>query len=92
MPLPDTRDPRAVFEYFSSEYAQALQAFEAIQKQAATLLVMGYNGDLMQFIDQFIEMSARTRNEALEANEPNFAEWFGELVEKAQALKTTVPK
>src|SRR6185436_18758635 len=47
-------DARANFEYFSNEYAQALQAFEAIEKQASTLMLMGYTGDLRQFLEQFL--------------------------------------
>ena len=92
MTLPDSTDPRILFDYFSGEYAQALQAFAAIQQQATTLLVMGHNDELLQFIEQFIEMASRTRDAALEKNEPNFAEWFSELVTKAEGLKATVPK
>lgn len=86
--LPD--DPRAAFDYFSNEYAQALQAFEAIERQASTLLLMGYSGDLRQFIDQFLEMATNARDLAIAKGEQNFAEWFGELVEKAEALKAGV--
>ena len=92
MTLPDSNDPRVLFDYFSGEYAQALQAFAAIQQQATTLLVMGHNDELLQFIEQFIEMASRTRDAALEKNEPNFAEWISELVTKAEGLKATVPK
>ena len=88
--LPD--DPHATFDYFSNEYAQALQAFAAIERQASTLLLMGYSGDLRQFIDQFLEMATNARDLAIEKGEQNFAEWFGELVEKAEALKLGVPR
>jgi hypothetical protein len=88
MTIPDPDDPRATFEYFSNEYAQALQAYETIEKQASTLLFMGYSDDLRQFIDQFIEMAAKAQALALERGETNFAEWFGELVQKAERLKT----
>jgi hypothetical protein len=47
-------DPRATFEHFSNEYAQALQAYETIEKQASTLMLMGYTGDLRQFLEQFL--------------------------------------
>jgi hypothetical protein len=92
MTLPDSNDPRTLFDYFSGEYAQALQAYTAIEQQTATLLVMGHNDELREFIDQFLEMATRTRDEALAKNEPNFAEWFSELVTKAEGLKATVPK
>jgi hypothetical protein len=92
MTLPDSADPRETFEYFSNEYAQALQAFEAIEKQASTLLLMGHSDELRGFLDQFLEMARRTRDLAAEKNEKNFAEWFGELVEKAEKLRAGVPR
>jgi hypothetical protein len=85
-------EPRARFEYFSNEYAQALQAYAAIESQAATLLLMGASGDLRQFLDQFLEMATRVRDLAAEENETNFAEWFGELVQKAEKLRAGVPR
>ena len=85
-------DPRANFEYFSNEYAQALQAWDAIEKQASTLMLMGYTGDLRQFLEQFLEMATRAKALAEEKSEQNFADWFGELVEKAEALRSAVPK
>ena len=85
-------NPRATFEYFSNEYAQALQAYSAIENQASTLLLMGHHDELRQFIDQFVEMAGRTRALALEKQEANFADWFGELVEKANLLRNGVPK
>lgn len=83
--MPD--DPRANFDYFTNEYSQALQAFHAIENQASTLALMGYTDELRQFIAQFLEMATRAKNLAEEKGETNFAEWFGELVEKAEALK-----
>lgn len=82
-----TDDKRANFEYFSNEYAQALQAWQAIENQASTLLLMGYTDDLRTFIEQFIEMATRAKLQAIEKDEPNFAEWFGELVRKAKELQ-----
>ena len=88
--LPD--DSRALFEYFSNEYAQALQAYQAIENQASTLLLMGYSDDLRQFIDQFLEMANRVHAEAVEKNEKNFADWFAELVAKAESLRSAARK
>jgi hypothetical protein len=85
-------EPRARFEYFSNEYAQALQAWTAIENQAATLLLMGATDDLRQFLDQFLEMARRVRDLAAGENESNFAEWFGELVQKAEKLRAGVPR
>ncbi len=88
----DSDEARANFEYFSNEYAQALQAFQAIENQASTLLLMGYTDDLRQFIEQFLEMATRARSLAVEKGETNFAEWFGELVDKAETLRSTVAR
>ena len=85
-------DERSNFEYFSNEYAQALQAYSAIENQAATLLLMGASEDLRQFIDQFVAMAGASRDLALEKGEQNFADWFGELVAKAERLRAGVPK
>lgn len=87
-----TDQSRENFAYFSNEYAQALQAFAAIENQSSTLLLLGGTDDLFQFIDQFIEMARRIRGEALEKGEPHFAEWFGELIEKASQLRHTVAR
>ena len=88
--VPD--EPRARFEYFSNEYAQALQAFAAIENQASTLALMGHTDELRTFIDQFVAMAARTRDHAREKNETNFAEWFEELLEKAEKLRMAAMK
>jgi hypothetical protein len=78
------------FEYLSNEYAQALQAFAAIEQQAATLLLMGHSSELLEFIDQFVAMASRTRDVAAERGEQNFVEWFRELIEKAETLRSSV--
>lgn len=83
-------EPRASFAYFSNEYAQALQAFATIEKQAATIVAFGAPDELRIFIDQFVEMAERARALALDRNEPNFAEWFAELIEKASAIREAV--
>jgi hypothetical protein len=83
---------RADFEYFSNEYAQALQAYAAIENQASTLLLMGHSDELRQFIDQFLEMATRIRAEAAEKGEDNFVEWFDELIRKAETLREGVAK
>ena len=87
-----TATPPSDFEYFSNEYAQALQAYAAIENQASTLLLMGHHDELKQFIDQFIEMASRTRAQADEKGEANFVEWFDELIRKAEALRGGVAK
>ena len=80
------------FTYLSNEYAQALQAFSTIQEKAATLLLLGGTDDLLAFIEQFLAMASRTKAMAEDMKEPNFADWFGELIEKAEALRAAVPQ
>ena len=86
--IPDA--PRARFEHFSNEYAQALQAWAAIENQASTLVVMGHHDELRGFLDQFLAMATGTRELAREQGEPNFAEWFEELVQKAEKMRAAV--
>jgi hypothetical protein len=83
---------RQDFEFFSAEYAQALQAFKAIEDQSTTLLLLGVSEDLRGFVDQFIEMASKTKGMAEERNQTHFAEWFGELIEKAEALRGAIPQ
>lgn len=86
----DTDESRANFEFLSNEYAQALQAFKTIEQQASTLLLLSGTEDLFQFLDRFVEMASRTRAVAIEKNEPNFEEWFDELIARANELRKTV--
>lgn len=85
-------DPRHDFEYFSNEYAQALQAYAAIENQASTLLLMGHSDELLQFLEQFLAMATGTRALAAEKGEQNFVEWFDELIRKAETLRGGVAK
>ncbi|HSP33753.1 MAG TPA: hypothetical protein VLU46_05495 [Thermoanaerobaculia bacterium] len=78
------------FVYFSNEYAQALQALKAIEEQTSTLLLLGSSDDLRTFIDQFIEMATRVKAAAQEKGEVHFVEWFDELLQKAEALRTEI--
>ena len=83
---------REDFEFFSAEYAQALQAFKAIENQSTTLLLLGVSEDLRGFVDQFIEMAQKTKNLAEEKNQAHFAEWFAELIAKAETLRGAIPQ
>jgi hypothetical protein len=85
-------ESREDFEFFSNEYAQALQAFKAIEDQSTTLMLLGVADDLRGFVDQFIDMSSRTKRLAEEKQQPHFAEWFAELIEKAEALRGAIPQ
>jgi hypothetical protein len=90
--MADERKPedRKTFELLSGEYAQALQALEAIEKQASTIVAFGGSDELRVLVDQFIEMAARTKAMAEDHQEPHFAEWFDELMRKAEALRTEI--
>ena len=83
---------REDFEYFSAEYAQALQAFKAIENQSTTLLLLGVSEDLRGFVDQFIEMAQKTRKLAEDKGQAHFADWFSELIEKAETLRGAIPQ
>ena len=83
---------RQDFEFFSAEYAQALQAFKAIENQSTTLLLLGVSEDLRGFVDQFIEMATKTKLLAEEKNQTHFAEWFKELIDKAETLRGAIPQ
>ncbi len=82
-----SNDGRADFEFFSTEYAQAVQALKAIENQSSTIVALGATDDLRTFIDQFIDMALRTKAMAEDRGEPHFAEWFDELIRKAEALR-----
>jgi hypothetical protein len=83
-------ESRDTFAYFSNEYAQALQAFKTIEAQSSTLMLMGVGDDLRGFIDQFVAMASGTKALAEERGETHFAEWFGELIRKAEELRTEI--
>ncbi len=85
-------EAREAFAYFSNEYAQALQAFKTIEEQSSTLMSMGVADELHGFIDQFITMASGTRTLAEERGETHFAEWFGELIRKAEELRGAVSR
>jgi hypothetical protein len=82
------REDLRLFDHFSREYAQALDAYAAIERQAGTILLLGSGTELGQFVEQFIEMATRFAAEAKDEGLDNFYEWFIELVEKAEALKS----
>lgn len=85
-------DDRADFEHLSNEYANALQAYAAIESQASTLLLMGHSDELRDFIEQFLTMAERTRDLAAAKGEDNFVEWFDELIRKAESLREGVAR
>ncbi|MEO6259040.1 MAG: hypothetical protein ABIP63_01775 [Thermoanaerobaculia bacterium] len=87
---PRSDEARDNFTYFSNEYAQALQALKTIESQSSTLMLLGVADDLRAFVDQFIEMATKTRRLAEEKGEQNFAEWFAELIKKAESIRGAI--
>jgi prephenate dehydrogenase len=83
-------DQRADFEFFSKEYAQAVQAFKTIENQSSTIVALSASDDLRTYIDQFIEMATRIKALAEDHEEAHFAEWFEELIQKAEGLRTDI--
>ncbi len=81
---------RPDFEFFSNEYAQAVQALKAIENQSSTIVALGASDDLRTYIDQFIEMAARAKALAEDCGEAHFVDWFEELIQKAEALRTEI--
>ncbi len=79
---------RVDFDYFSNEYAQALQAIEAIEKQSSTILVLGGQEDLRKFVETFLEMAKGVHAQAVEKGEANFVEWFAELIKRGEAVRS----
>jgi hypothetical protein len=51
-------------------------------------MLMGVADDLRGFIEQFIAMASGTKALAEEKGETHFADWFSELIHKAEALRT----
>ena len=90
MNAPSDDQAREDFEFFSNEYAQALQAFTAIEQQASTLLLMGNRGELRQFLEQFLIMAGKTLKKAEQRGQQHFTEWFQELIRKAEDLLAQV--
>lgn len=90
MNAPSDDQAREDFDFFSNEYSQALQAFTAIEQQAATLLLMGSRGELRQFLEQFLIMAGKTLEKAEARKQQHFTEWFRELIKKAEDLLAQV--
>lgn len=80
----------AEFAHYTEQYSQAVQALETIRLQAAKFIALGSRGDLDRFLDQFIEMASRTAADAHQKELGKYAEWFLDLVHKAEAMKAAV--
>jgi len=75
------------FLEISREYAQALEAYQAIEKQAATLMALGATTQLESFIGDFMRMATEAREHAREADMQNFTDWFDEMISQMRKLR-----
>jgi hypothetical protein len=84
-----SEDPgRRTFVELSVEYAQALEALRTIERQAALIVITGNRAELISFIEQFIDMAGKAAVKSRDAGIEHFAEWFEELIDKVEALRT----
>lgn len=89
MNAPDRQDEsQEDFVYLSNEYAQALQALETLRVKGTSLVVLGNQDELANFFNQFVLMAQRSVAEAEKRNAPRFVEWFGELIQNAEQLRS----
>lgn len=89
MNAPDRQDEsQEDFVYLSNEYSQALQALETLRLKGTSLVVLGNQEELSNFFNQFVLMAQRSVDEAEKRNAPRFVEWFRELIENAERLRT----
>ncbi len=79
----DDPGPMAQFLAFSREYAEALEALEAIEKKGATIAGLGAGEDLRSFVEQFLLMARGAEERAGRAGLTEIASWFRELIERA---------
>lgn len=91
MNAPDRQDEsQEDFVYLSNEYSQALQALETLRAKGTSLVVLGNQEELSNFFNQFVLMAQRSIAEAEKRNAPRFVEWFLELMENAEQLRSVL--
>jgi hypothetical protein len=76
------------FLAFSREYAEALEALEAIEKKGETIAGLGAGDDLRAFVEQFTLMARGAEGRAAAAGLTEIAGWFRELINRAEAIVT----
>ncbi len=81
------RDSVEEFLAFSREYAEALEALEAIEKKGETIAGLGGWEDLRSFVEQFVAMARAAGERAAAAGLTEIALWFDELIERAEGAK-----
>jgi hypothetical protein len=74
------------FLAFSREYAEALEALEAIEKKGETIAGLGGGEDLRAFVEQFVAMAQAAEERASAAGLTEIASWFRELIGRAEGV------
>ena len=76
-----------LFEHFSAEYAQATEALKTIEQKGRMIVDLGSGDQLGQLLDQFVGMAHRAMQQAQDQGGEQYAEWFRELIERAEKLR-----
>ena len=74
------------FLAFSREYAEALEALEAIEKKGVTIAALAGGEDLRTFVEQFVAMALGAEQRAMAAGLVEIASWFRELIDRAEGV------
>lgn len=83
-----SEDPKmADFLSLSREYAEALEALEAIERQAESIVALGGGEQLRGYIDQFLTMARRAGDQARACELPEIAGWFDDLAARAGRMR-----
>jgi hypothetical protein len=74
----------------SREYAEAVDALRAIERQSETLKLMGAGESLVDFLRQFETMAAAAAARAEREGLTEFVVWYEELIGSAAELRRDV--
>lgn len=79
--------PDNAFSALSDEYAQAVEALAAIERQAELFVAAGREDELCSFLERFVEMARRAGGRARAQNLDHFTEWFDELFRRVENVQ-----
>lgn len=79
--------PGNAFHALSDEYAQAVEALDAIEKQAELFVAAGRQDELRSFLDRFVQMARSAGGRARAQNLDHFTEWFDELIKRVENVQ-----
>jgi short-subunit dehydrogenase involved in D-alanine esterification of teichoic acids len=82
-------EDRATEEFLklSDEYAQALEALDAIERQAERIVAGGNEAELRAVVAHFHELATRASASARQKGQERFAEWFEELIRRVDQVQ-----